>query len=62
MNRLIHSRRLTMVETEQSAEAHPPLHVGVPAYRRGCSSQESVAESLMIALGVVVRSVGKHFP
>jgi hypothetical protein len=46
-----------MVETEQSAEAHAPLHVGVHARGWRCSSQESGAESLMIPLGVAVRDV-----
>lgn len=46
-----------MVEAEQSAEAHTPLHVGVHAHGRRCSSQEPVVESLMMPLGVVVRDV-----
>ena len=32
-----------MVEAEWSAEAHPPLHVGVRAYRRGWLCQVDVA-------------------
>lgn len=46
-----------MVETEQSAEAHAPLHVGVRAPRWWGSSQEPVAQPLMIPLTVVVRDI-----
>ena len=46
-----------MVETEQPAQANPSLHVGVRAEWWRGSLQESVAESLMIPLAVVVRNV-----
>ncbi len=46
-----------MVETEKSAEALPPLNVGVRAYRRWRALQELVVESLVVSLAMVVLDV-----
>ena len=52
-----HSCGLSIVETEQAAEALTPLHVGVRAYRRWRSLQELVVESLVAGVG---RSTGER--
>ena len=52
-----HSCGLSIVETEQSAEALTPLHVGVRAYRRWRSLQELVVESLVVSLTMVMLDV-----
>ena len=48
---------LSIVETEQSAEALTPLHVGVRAYRRWRSLQKLVVESLVVSLTLIMLDV-----
>ena len=52
-----HSCGLSIVETEQAAEALTPLHVGVRAYRRWRSLQVLVVESLVVALTLIMLDV-----
>ena len=46
-----------MIETEQSAEACPPLHVRRRAHRRRRAVEELVVESLAVALVMAVLDV-----
>ncbi len=46
-----------MVETEQSADALPPLNVGVRTYQRWRALHELVLESLVVSLAMVVLDV-----
>ena len=54
VNRVHLSRGLSMVETEESAEAVAPLHGGGRALRRCRVLQKPIVEPLMVSLPVVV--------